>query len=98
MSSIASTNIKANDGKYHHLVLVTENNCLELYIDGKLEKTVNYTMSGKIPSNYGIFWNNKDTSIFIEGEFKLFRYYNRTLTNDEILLNYNSVKNMEEGN
>lgn len=51
-SSIASTNIKANDNKYHHLVLTVSDTDLKLYIDGDMKKQVTYSMSGTIPSTY----------------------------------------------
>ena len=89
-SSIASTSIKANDDQFHHLVLITEDTKLMLYIDGNLEQTVNYTMSGTISQKYGLFYNMNSTDTIVKGDFKTFRYYTRSLANDEIQMNYNS--------
>lgn len=51
-SSIASTDIKGNDGQLHHLSLVIETDKLILYVDGVLAKTVSKTMKGDTVSNY----------------------------------------------
>lgn len=94
MANIASTTIKANDNNYHHLVLINGDNYLKLYIDGKMEINLSYTMTRDIPSNYGIFWNNKSkTNSIVKGDFLLLRFYRTYLTDEEIIHNYNCCIN-----
>lgn len=85
------TNIKLNDGKYHHLILTTTDGSLTLYIDGKVSVSVAYSMSGSIPATYGIFWNNNSSTTAVQGEFKMFRYYTQVLTDIQIQQNYRSA-------
>lgn len=88
-STVSSTNIKAIDGKLHHLVLIVEANSIRLYIDRILIKSINYTMNGQIPSNYGIFWNKNSSKTNVKGLFYLFRYFPISLTENQIGINYN---------
>lgn len=88
-SDIASTNIKGNDGQLHHLVLVIETNRLMLYVDGVLAKTVSKTMTGDTVPNYGIFSNIYESVSQMEGSLYLFRYFNKSLTDEQIQNNYN---------
>lgn len=87
--STAYSTVNVVDGNYHHYALTYSSGQFKLYVDGILVKTVNYTMSGEIPTTYGIYWNNSSSNTKIAGQFKLFRYYETALTADEIL--YNSV-------
>lgn len=87
-STVSSTNIKAVDGQLHHLVLIVGVNSIRLYIDGILIKNINYTMSGQIPSKYGIFWNKNSTRTSVKGMFYLFRYFPVSLIESQIQNNY----------
>lgn len=88
-STISSTTIRANDGNYHHLVLIVSNSKLMLYIDKVKAKEISFSMSGNIPSTYGIFWNNDNANTKVYGELKTFRYYSSQLTEAQIINNYN---------
>lgn len=100
-SNITSSPILAKDDSLHHLVLIHNNTSFRLYIDTVLRASVQYSTSGIIPSNYGIFWNNNGSVTHVDGEFYQFRYYTSSLTESEILQNYNyclsKVTNSEEG-
>ena len=91
--SISSTNIKGNDGQPHHLALVVETNKLMLYVDGVLGTTVSKTMTGNTANNYGIFTNIYESVSTMKGSLYLFRYFNKSLTEEQIQNNYNCCKN-----
>ena len=91
--SISSTNIKGNDGQLHHLALVIETDRLMLYVDGELAKTVSKTMTGDTVSYYGIFNNINSSISIVKGSLYLFRYFNKSLTEEQIQNNYNCCKN-----
>ena len=89
-SSIQSSNIKANDGKYHHIIITYETGSFKLYVDNILAASVSYTMKGIVPISYGIFWNNANLGTVVKGELVLFRYYDRVIADDERTINYQS--------
>lgn len=91
--SISSSSVKGNDGQLHHLVLVVETNQLMLYIDGVLSNTVSKTMTGNTVPNYGIFTNIYESVSTMKGSLYLFRYFNKSLTEEQIQNNYNCCKN-----
>lgn len=92
-SSISSTNTKGNDGQPHHLALVVETDKLMLYVDGVLGTTVSKTMTGNTANNYGIFTNIYESTSQIKGSLYLFRYFDKSLTDEQIQNNYNCCIN-----
>ena len=96
-SSIQSSNIKANDGMFHHIVLTYESGNFYMYIDNVLAASVYYVMKGTVPVSYGIFWNNANINTIVKGEVVLFRYYDRVLNDEERTINYNSCLNIYMG-
>lgn len=91
--SISSTNIKGNDGQPHHLALVVETDKLMLYVDGVLGTTVSKTMTGNTAENYGIFTNIYESVSTMKGLLYLLRYFDKSLTEEQIQNNYNCCKN-----
>lgn len=91
--SISSTSVKGNDGQPHHLALVVETDKLMLYVDGVLGTTVSKTMTGNTANNYGIFTNIYEPISQMKGSLYLLRYFNKSLTNEQIQNNYNCCKN-----
>ena len=87
-STTSTTSITNVDGKLHHLVLIVEANSMTLYVDNKKLKTISFTMSGQVPTNYGIFWNNNKSNTRVEGSLYLFRYFPTSLTEEQIQHNY----------
>lgn len=90
-SSIKSSSVKANDGKYHHIMITYENGVFELYVDNKLIATQTYTMSGRIPAYMGIFYNGVVSTTNVKGEVLYYRYYSRKLTEEEREINYSDA-------
>lgn len=91
--SISSTSVKGNDGQPHHLALVVETDKLMLYVDGVLGTTVSKTMTGNTANNYGIFTNIYESVSTMKGSLYLLRYFNKSLTNEQIQNNYNCCIN-----
>lgn len=91
--SISSTSVKGNDGQPHHLALVVETDKLMLYVDGVLGTTVSKTMTGNTAKNYGIFTNIYESVSTMKGLLYLLRYFNKSLTNEQIQNNYNCCIN-----
>lgn len=91
--SISSTSVKGNDGQPHHLALVVETDKLMLYVDGVLGTTVSKTMTGNTANNYGIFTNIYEFTSQMKGSLYLLRYFNKSLTNEQIQNNYNCCIN-----
>lgn len=91
-NSASVTSFNCVDGKLHHLALIVEANNIKLYVDGVLIDTINYTMSGDVPTNYGLFWNNNDKYTNVKGSLYLFRYFPKSLTLKQIQNNYNLCK------
>lgn len=86
--SASVTSFNCVDGKSHHLVLIVETNNIKLYVDSVLIDTINYTMSGQVPTNYGLFWNNDSRYTNVKGLLYLFRYFPTSLTEEQIQHNY----------
>lgn len=87
-NSTSVTSFNCVDGKSHHLVLIVETNNIKLYVDSVLIDTINYTMSGNVPTNYGLFWNNDSRQTNVKGSLYLFRYFPKSLTLKQIQNNY----------
>jgi len=73
----------------HTLCLTYDGTTYLLYIDGVLKATVTYTVSGNMPSTYGIMWNNAETTSIVKGTVYNVRYYDRVLSAEEIEINAN---------
>lgn len=102
LSSIKSSTVKILDDKWHHVVLTYQSGVFKLYCDGSLIATVNYTMSGTLPSYFGILWNGANTwsPSYIPCDFAYFRYYTRVLTEEELQVNLRNAQSLglsEEG-
>ena len=94
-------------GKWYHIVTSSENlqgRNSRLYVNGTL---VNANpcdgTAGRGPytgpSSVASLWINKGNGGGHNGQFGLFRTYNRQLSNEEVLQNYNSVKSrIQQGN
>ena len=95
-TSIKSSTVKILDDKWHHVVLTYQSGVFKLYCDGLLIATVNYSMSGTIPSYFGILWNGTNTwsPSYLPCDFAYFRYYTRVLTNDELQVNLRNAQSL----
>ena len=99
--SIGGTN-QLNDGKYHHIVVVIDGVENTIYLDGVKMPTISIT-TGNATSQYFLkmttlsslrignsTYNNGH--IPFTGEIPLVQFYNRGLTSDEVMQNYNALK------
>tara|TARA_B100001094_G_C17963461_1_gene686633 strand:- start:61 stop:909 length:849 start_codon:yes stop_codon:yes gene_type:complete len=94
-------------GAWHHLVVTRSENLATMYIDGKLDDGTadngantgaqNSTIKTALPSNYtgtvyiGRFSGGAGTENF-DGYISLFSIYQKSLSKDEVLQNYNAWK------
>lgn len=90
--SVAST-VTVNDSKWHHALAVrdTENNVVNLYLDGKLVGTTADTRTGNfIATNNGNrYYLGWDRTVFYPGLIDEAKIYNYALTASEVKLDYN---------
>lgn len=88
-SSIASTDVKANDGTWHTATMVVSDADMKLYIDGVLKQSVAITMSGTSISTYGVGWNNSSGDTSVTGRVATLKVWSGYLTEDEVFDSYN---------
>jgi len=89
-NSFASQPANINDGNWHHYVVVNDASSLaKLYYDGELLGTANYSDASD-HANLTI-GGNTDTYMW-NGSISSFQFYNKVLTETEILQNYNTFK------
>lgn len=87
-SSIAATDVKANDGQWHTVAMVVGSSYMQLYIDGVQKQSVNITMSGSAIAAFGVGWNNSSPNESITGHIGTVKLWNVELTADEIVGSY----------
>ena len=85
-------NISADDmGKYFLMTSVRNDRNYKLYNKGKLINESEYNFDARVP-NPGIFIGGMPGENYFQGEIYSIRVYNRDLTEDELLHNYNYDK------
>jgi hypothetical protein len=80
-----------NDGNWHYLSATTNGSTCSMYIDGALDKTYSETPSFGT-SIYNSIGGQADGFNFINCFVSLAHIYNRALTAQEVLQNYNATK------
>jgi len=80
-----------NDGSWHYLSATTDGSTCSMYIDGALDKTYSETPSYGT-SIYNSIGGQADGFNFINCFVSLAHIYNRALTAQEVLQNYNATK------
>jgi hypothetical protein len=77
---------------WHHVVstIDTTNDYNEVYIDGNLLATLNYT--SPILFSVGGFWISYNINASLNGSVGSMKYYNRVLTASEVQQNYEATK------
>jgi len=83
-------------GRYYHIVMtfnLNANQC-KLYIDGVLDSTFNLAKVVKYTSRPMVLarWDYQYTHYYFDGNIASARYYSQTLTDEEVLQNYNAFK------
>lgn len=77
------------DNKQHHIIAQKTSKEMKIYIDGVLIGTVNHTVIGEINGRYRMKIGSRGNCIFLsDTNIYLTRIYNRALTDEEILQNY----------
>jgi len=76
-----------NDTDYHHYVIVMDGSVARLYNNGEAHSTKNYTSYQIQALNIG----GRNTYRWF-GDIPIFKLYDRALTADEVLQNYNATK------
>lgn len=83
-----------NDGKIHNIIATYKNNKLILYIDGILNKSANVSQGLTYPNlNFNIGRWVGGQSQYYKGNIYSAKVYNKYLTKDEILEDYQYEKN-----
>ena len=95
-TTIFTSGINAYDGNWHHVVCTSNNNTMSMTVDGLQTVTGSIdwrgtTVWGTNGANIGR--NNNNSFQLFSGQIGNFKIYNRVLTNNEIVQNYNSLKN-----
>jgi len=90
--TLIMSDVKYNDGKWHHCVMSFENKLLKLYVDGKLiasksgtSNTLTYTFGG-----IAIGRDGDHDGYYFEGVIDDFAFWNRGLSEEEILKIFNA--------
>jgi hypothetical protein len=87
--TIGTTNIQ--DGVWKCLVAQKSGLFSRVYINGTLEGTTTASTVGDMSNNVGLTLAT-DSNTYLNGQMGSFRIYNRALSSDEILQNYNATK------
>jgi hypothetical protein len=90
-----TTTVVVNDGKWHNVVLVRNGTSGSIYIDGNLINTSTNASLGDInldTNSLNIGRNSASNGQYFKGNIQTVYYYNRALTDSEILQNYKVLK------
>ena len=90
-SSADVSNTSVNDGYWHYLAATNNGTTCSMYIDGVLDKTYSETPSYGT-SIYNQIAGQADGNNHMNGSVSSAHIYNRALTAQEILQNYNATK------
>jgi hypothetical protein len=92
---------KYHDGNWHHAVALMGHNNHKIYVDGS-EVSVSFAYGSNSVSTSKLFGFSSGTEVYIglrpygnghfQGELPVVKIYNRLLSDDEILQNYNTTK------
>ncbi len=88
-------------GRFYHIVMtfnLSANQC-KLYIDGELDSTFNLTKTVKYTSRPMVLgrWDYQYTNYYFDGEISQVKYYDKTLSAEEVLINYNQSPIITDG-
>jgi len=92
---------KYHDGNWHHAVALMGYNNHKIYVDGS-EVSVSFAYGSNSVSTSKLFGFSSGTEVYIglrpygnghfQGELPVVKIYNRLLSDDEVLQNYNAIK------
>ena len=91
-----STNVTSdllyNDGNWHHAVGTYNENTINLFVDGVLQSTTNSTTPIVYSSRKFQIGFHFESFSYYDGKISVARVYNRALSSQEVLQNYNATK------
>jgi hypothetical protein len=80
-------------GQWYHVAAVRSSNLMYFYINGVSQAVTNQTsMSGISYSQNGLSVGAMSTPYYLNGNIANFKLYNKGLTSNEVLQNYNALK------
>jgi len=98
LNNLSSTGINCNDGKWHHIVGTNDGLTSKIYIDGVFNNSMSAPFYGDVPSawygsTYGLGVEaNITTTTKLPGNISIVKVYNKALSAQEVLQNYNATK------
>ena len=89
-----SGNIITSTSKYYHIVGTFDGSSAKIYVDGSNTTTATTSSTANISAADNVSVGKVySSSRHFDGEIPVLKVYNRTLTSNEILKNYNTYKN-----
>ena len=94
--NLPESGVEVFDQQWHHCVCVFDGGIFYVYVDGTLEQTYSNRVGQSLtPSNstFGVGGSPHPSSPrFFDGDIPIARIYNKSLSADEVLQNYNAQK------
>ena len=92
-TSVSTTNVMANDVWIHYTAVQLSNGNVRIYVNGVLDKSNNSSYTVRTGSATVFFGKNEGGSANqFNGQMALIYYYNRDLSAEEVLQNFNATK------
>lgn len=88
----ATTFGKIEDLNWHHYVTTLEGTTVKLYVDGDLRGSATAPANITPTGRYDIGRYIDSNTYFFNGQISINKIYNKTLTDTEVLQNYNAMK------
>jgi len=88
-------NVNYQDGRWYHATYTVSPSRIEIYVNGIYKNGANGTWNGTTvwaTNTFNIGRGNNNNNYFFYGQIPLFKIYNKTLTRDEILTNFNAIR------
>ena len=92
-TSVSTTNVMANDVWIHYTAVQLSNGNVRIYVNGVLDKSNNSSYTVRTGSSTVVFGKNEGGSANqFNGQMATAHYYNRDLSAEEVLQNFNATK------
>ena len=89
-----SGNVITSTSKYYHIVATFDGSSAKIYVDGSNTTTATTSSTANVSAADNVSVGKVySSSRHFDGEIPVLKVYNRTLTSNEILKNYNAYKN-----
>jgi hypothetical protein len=83
------------DGRWYHVAVTHDGINFKIYVNGQLSssRTSSWTGVTRWPTNtFNLGRDNNNVNYFFKGNIGVFKLYNKVLSSQEILQNYNATK------